>query len=105
MAKSEIKDGIAIIPEGTTEIGAETFYGCTPLESVIIPESVVKIGDDAFGGCTSLKSITLLGAAAKIDEYVFDDCSALSAIYVPAKRTDYYKEVLPEEFHDKIVEL
>ena len=44
MAKFEIKDGVAIIPEGTTEIG-DTFYNCSSLESVIIPESVKKIGD------------------------------------------------------------
>ena len=56
MIKFEIEDGVAIIPEGTTEIGEDTFYDCASLESVIIPESVVKIGDDAFGGCTHQRS-------------------------------------------------
>ena len=35
----------------------------------------------------------------------FDDCSSLSTIYVPAKKTNYDKERLCEELHDKIVEL
>ena len=33
----------------------------------------------------------------------FDECSALSTIYIPAKKTDYYKKRLPEDLHDKIV--
>ena len=41
----------------------------------------------------------------KIEERVFDNCSALATINVPAKKTDYYKQRLPEEFHDKIAEL
>ena len=74
MAKFEIKDGVAIIPEGTTEIG---LY--------------------AFNNCTSLESITFLGSVTKIDECAFDDCTVLTAIYVPAKKADYYKERLHEE--------
>lgn len=80
--KFEIKDGLTIIPEGTTKIGNRAFEDCSSLESVTIPESVTKI-----------------------DESAFDDCSALTAIYVPVKKVDYYKELLPEELHDKIVEL
>jgi hypothetical protein len=35
----------------------------------------------------------------------FYKCPSLSTIYVPAEKTDYYKELLPEKLHDKIVEL
>ena len=42
--KFEIRDGIAIIPEGTTKIGNYAFDDCTSLESVTIPESVTEIG-------------------------------------------------------------
>ena len=105
MAQFEIKDGVAIIPEGITEISNYAFDDCCTLESIVIPESVEEIGECAFWNCESLKSITLPKSVTEIDESAFDDCSALTAIYVPAEKTDYYKELLPEELHGKIVEL
>lgn len=35
----------------------------------------------------------------------FYNCNALEKIYVPAKKTDYYKRRLPERLHSLIVEL
>jgi hypothetical protein len=35
----------------------------------------------------------------------FNKCPSLSTIYVPAKTTDYYLELLPAKLLDKIVEL
>lgn len=105
MAQFEIKDGVAIIPEGTTEIGNYAFHGCTSLESITIPKSVTVIGDSAFNGCTSLTTLTLPTAVKKIEKSAFIECSSLATIYVLAKRADYYKKRLPEALHDKIVEL
>ena len=51
MAKFEIKDGVAIIPEGTTEIEQSAFEDCASLKSVSIPNSVTSIGDNAFANC------------------------------------------------------
>ena len=34
MAQFEIKDGVAIIPDGTTEIGNHAFEDCTSLGSI-----------------------------------------------------------------------
>lgn len=81
MAQFEIKDGVAIIPDGTTYIGSGAFKGCTSLKSIIIPESVKNIGIGAFDGCTSLVTIN-----------------------VPAKKSYYYKQRLRPNLHDKIVE-
>ena len=53
MAKYEIKDGVGIIPEGTTKIEWGAFYGCENLHSVLIPDSVTEIVNNAFYGCSS----------------------------------------------------
>ena len=37
MMDYEIKDGVAIIPEGTTEIGCWALINCSDLKSVVIP--------------------------------------------------------------------
>ena len=51
MAKYEIKDGVGIIPEGTTVIEEEAFKCCDELTSIVIPDGVTEIGEDAFYKC------------------------------------------------------
>jgi hypothetical protein len=92
------------IPESVTEIGDYAFEKCTSLEEITIHEGVTKIGKKAFNGCTSLTTVTL-PAGVRNMEHAFAENSALSTIYVPSKKSDYYKKHLPEELHDKIVEL
>ena len=105
MAQFEIKDGVAIIPDGTTEIGDYAFCGCSSLTSITIPEGVTEIGSSAFYGCSSLESITISASATKIGIGVVDGCTSLVAINVPAKRSRNYKWYLRPIVHDKIVEL
>ena len=135
MAQFEIKDGVAIIPDGTTEIGFGAFKGCTSLKSITIPESVTEIGGYAFDGCTSLKSITIPESVTEIASTAFSGCTSLECvtflsrtkireeehswlgknvfltnpslktINVPSDCVDYYKKLLPEKLHDKIVEI
>ena len=57
MAKYEIKDGVGIIPEGTTVIEEFAFEKCAELTSVTIPDTVTEIGEGAFMECTGLTSI------------------------------------------------
>ena len=82
MAKFEIMDGVAIIPEGTTEISNYAFDDCCTLESIVIPESVTEIGYAAFFRCTSLKSITIPESVTKIGKAAFVGCSSLGSIVV-----------------------
>ena len=103
MAKFKIKNSVAIIPEGTTEIGDWAFCDRTSLKSITIPESVTEIDSLAFSGCSSLKCVTFL-SRTKLSDEVFS-YSSRRTINVPSDCVDYYKEVLPEEFHDKIAEL
>jgi len=165
MAKYEIKDGVGIIPEGTTVIENYAFDDSTELTSVVIPDSVTKIGDSAFNGsglinivipksvknigldafmdCNNCVSISVMGPVNFLQYNVFANCMkletitfgtgikkidpgflkvynknsdnvrigskydfppTLKAIYVPAKKTDYYKQRLPQFLHSIIVE-
>ena len=82
MLQFEIKDGVAIIPEGTTMIGDYAFSGCSSLTSVTIPNSVTLIGP-----------------------WVFEECSSLTSINIPANKTNYYKKRLFKGLHQFIVEV
>ena len=42
MAQFQIKNGVAIIPEGTTKFGVGAFRGCTSLTSIAIPAFPIK---------------------------------------------------------------
>ena len=83
MADFEIKDGVAIIPEGTKKIGDNAFYGCTDLTNIVIPASVTKIEDGAFEGCTNLKCVTMPTKVLKINEGAFAGCTSLACITIP----------------------
>lgn len=50
MSKYEVKDGIGIIPEGTTVIEKEAFYNAEELTSIVIPDTVKEIKSSAFWG-------------------------------------------------------
>ena len=59
MAKYEIKNGVCIIPEGTTKIEMGAFKNCKELRELKIPRSVTRIEQDALLGCENLEKITL----------------------------------------------
>ena len=94
MVNLEIKDGVAIIPEGTTEIPERAFYDCSSLTSVVIPESVKIIGSFAFEACSSLASITIPNSVTSIGKYAFAGCSALTSITIPNSVTSIGKRAL-----------
>lgn len=68
------------IPNSVTTIGAEAFYACPQLTSIIIPNSVTTIGFLAFGNCTKLTSITIPNSVTTIESQAFSDCSSLTSI-------------------------
>lgn len=82
MAKFEIKDGVCIIPEGTTSIPQEAFKNETDLVDIYIPDSVTSIGNLAFDGCTGLKSIGIGENIHSIGLYAFRGCSNIEGIVV-----------------------
>ena len=99
MAKFEIKDGVAIIPMGTTKIEEKAFCGETSLECVVLPIGVTEIGKFTFEGCTSLTTVILPFSVNEIGSDTFKECLNLTAIYVPAEKVDHYKTRLPDKLH------
>ena len=69
-----------LIPEGTTHIKDDAFYGNETLTSIIIPEGVVSIGKRAFNNCPNLKSVTIPSSLTSIGEDAFSRCTGLELI-------------------------
>ena len=103
----EIKDGVGIIPDGTTkiedfgfgrsgalksvvippsitEIGRFAFARCPNLERVVIPDSVTTIGEGAFEGCTGLVIISIPDSVKEIGMAAFEGCSKLASVAMPS---------------------
>ena len=89
MAKYEIKDGVGIIPEGTTKIKKDAFYDCEDLTSVFIPESVTEIGEAAFERCVGLTEIAIPVSVKKIGQAAFSRCANLTKFSVAEDNLKY----------------
>ena len=92
MAKYEIKDGVGIIPEGTTVIEGGAFKEAEELTSVVIPDSVTEIEYHAFVGCTSLKSIDIPNSVTTIGVDAFQDCVGLTSLVISSSVTKIGRE-------------
>ena len=71
------------VKEGTTQICAYAFSGCSSLTSITIPNSVTSIGENAFRNCEKLTSITIPNSVTSISGLAFYYCSSLSSITIP----------------------
>ena len=79
----EVKDGIGIIPDGTTAIKSEAFKGREDLTSINIPKGVTRIGESAFEDCINLASITIPDSVTEIDDNAINGCTSLENITFP----------------------
>ncbi|MBO7271539.1 MAG: leucine-rich repeat domain-containing protein, partial [Bacteroidaceae bacterium] len=84
MKNFKIKNGIAVIPQGTKEIEHFAFNECAELKSIIIPEGVTGIGVMAFRNCTNLAHIVIPSSVKKIGNFAFENCTSLEKITIPA---------------------
>ena len=60
-----------------TEIGYQTFAGCTSLSSITLPNSLQTIKGSAFQSCSSLMAITIPASVKTIVGNAFDNCTGL----------------------------
>ena len=88
------KEGTAYnVPNGTTSILTNAFYGCKNLESVTVPSSVTELRE-VFGGDCSLKEVKVDEENANYyseDGVVFEDKPLLREIgllYYPPQKAD-----------------
>ncbi len=63
-----------------SEIGTNSFSGCTGLEIIKVPENIKKIGADAFYKCSELKEINISYNIRMICHGAFYGCSSLTSI-------------------------
>ncbi len=79
-----------------TEIPADSFSGCTTLQSVTLCDGITSIGNGAFSGCSALQSISIPSSVTSIGEQAFYGCSALGEIKLPAGITKIGSETFRE---------
>lgn len=88
MADFEVKDGIAVIPEGTVNIVMYAFEGREDLMKVVIPDSVVEIGTCAFRNCINLELVILPESLQIIGASAFSGCTNLKSVVIPDSVTE-----------------
>ncbi|MCM1132383.1 MAG: leucine-rich repeat domain-containing protein [Ruminococcus flavefaciens] len=80
----------AIIENGITSIGSETFGDCEKIMSITIPNNVTSIGEKAFRLCRSLTSLTIPNSVTSIGSEAFYKCDNLKSIKLPNSITKIY---------------
>ena len=74
---------VKVLGKGVQRVSAQTFRGCTALESVQYAAEILGVGDEAFQGCKALKEFQLGNNVAIIGRYAFAGCEKLEEIALP----------------------
>ena len=75
----------------TSELGEQTFYGCSALASVIIPEGITTIPFNCFAYCTSLEEITLRATNLTFKRGAFTGSTNIKKVYFDGTLDDWMK--------------
>jgi len=86
--KYEVKDGVGIIPEGTTKIVDYAFCNCNDLLSISIPDSITEIGMSPFSSCANLHTVELPNSITDLKKCRFSNCTSLKTITLPESLTN-----------------
>lgn len=84
------ENGILVLPETVTAIGANAFKGQNYITKVVFPAALQTIGQYAFQDCLALTEVEFSKAENgddcllnTIDNYAFDGCTALRKVHLP----------------------
>lgn len=99
----ELKLKTYIVKNATKVICDQAFFCCENLQQIVIPNSVVSIGQEAFVVCDSLEQITISNSSTVIGKWPFYGCDSLKKIIIPEGSEDHFKQMLSDEFWDKLV--
>ena len=80
-----------VIESGVTNIGKNTFNGCSALADITIPASVSGVGGSSFSGCKKLTTVAIPDGVPTIWGSTFSGCSALASITLPDSVTEITK--------------
>ena len=75
--------GTFVVPDGTRNISAGAFVGCTNIEELVLPSSLALIGDCAFYGLNNLQAVTFKGTSfddLSVGMYAFRNCDGLETV-------------------------
>ena len=80
-----------VIPEGVTLIRAHAFAEATCLKSVTLPTTMTQIGVNTFGGCSNIEYLTIKAAQPPvIDSTTFDGVNHAIPVNIACSSLDRY---------------
>lgn len=78
------KLSLVTIASSVTEIGDKAFSRCPMLSTVRLPEGITSIGNSAFASCTNLYLTKLPDSLLSMGEYAFQFCKKMSISELPS---------------------
>lgn len=72
-----------VIPDTVSEIGDDSFEGCTSLKRIILPKTLKTISRGMFDGCTSLETIVIPESVLELGDFAFSNCVSLKRLTLP----------------------
>ena len=83
-------DGVLVIPQEVTQIGAFVCKDKTEIKEVVLPENLKYLDVEVFAGCENLEKIILPESLLSLGESCFADCTSLTELRIPASVNALY---------------
>ena len=79
ISTTEIAGDTVIVSQAVTSIPSAAFLNNLQIKNVLIPNTVSEIGDNSFNGCSNLVNVSISehGPLSKIGDFAFSNCQSL----------------------------